>query len=95
MVFLIANGSVAVCRDLVIGFGHWRRNSMGVEIASGLRVYQANNILVSYVLDRVLRVVQRLVPIWIEEPIVVGIFVMVAGHLLLLRTFWVRLDMGM
>lgn len=95
MVFFVADCSVAVRRDLVIGLSHWRGNSMGVEIASGLRVYQANNILVSYILDRVFRIVQRLVPVRVEEPIVIGILVMVAGHLLLLRTFGVRLDMRM
>lgn len=56
---------------------------------------ETNHVLVGHVLDRCLGIVQRLVAIGVEEPVVVRILVVVAGNLLLLGALGVGLYVGM
>lgn len=68
---------------------------MRMKVAAGLRVYQTNDIPIPNVCNGLFHVVQGLAPVGVEEPIVVGVFVVVASDLLLLGSFRVRLNVGM
>ncbi len=64
---------------------------MGVEVATSLGMNETNHVLVGHVLDRCFGIVQGLVAIGVEKPVVVRIFVVVAGDLLLLGALGVGL----
>ncbi len=68
---------------------------MGVEIATSLGMNETNHVLVGHVLDGCLGIVQRLIAIRVKEPVVVCIFVVVAGDLLLLGALGVGLYVRM
>lgn len=95
VIFFIADSKVAVGRDFLVALGHWRSDVVGVQVTSGLGVDQTDDGTVADESKiRGLGVVVRLPAVGIEEPVVVGILVMVASDLLLLRTFRVCLDVG-
>ena len=56
---------------------------MGVQVAPCLGMYKAENILIGHEFDWRFGVEVWLSAVWIEEPIVICILVMVAGYLLL------------
>ena len=56
---------------------------------------ETNDLAVANELDWCLWIEFRLVSIWVEEPIVIRILVVVACNLLLLRTFRIRRDVRM
>jgi hypothetical protein len=58
-------------------------------------VDQTNLVTVSREAEVLIRLVFGLVAVGVEEPVVVRILVVIAGDLLLLRTLWVGLMMGM
>ena len=95
VVFVISNGQVAVAGDLVVTLRKRRSNLMRMEVPARLRVKQADDVLVTNVFERRFRVIIWLISISVEEPVVVGVFVVVTGHLLLLGAFWVCLDVRM
>lgn len=68
---------------------------MRVEIPASLGVNQSNNVLVSYKGKISFRVIEGLFSVGVEEPIVIGILVMVAGYLLLLGPLGICLHMRM
>ena len=66
-----------------------------MEVAAGLGVDETDHILVRHELNGSLRIIERLLAVRVEEPIIVCVFVMVAGNLLLLRALRIGLDVGM
>ena len=67
---------------------------MGVQVAACLGMYEAENILIGHEFDLRFGIEVRLISVGIEEPIVVGILVMVAGYLLLSRSLGIGLYVG-
>ena len=65
---------------------------MRVEIASGREVLETDDITMLEESYGVLGVINRLIPIRKDKPMVVVVFVMVAGNLLLTRTDRIGLD---
>lgn len=66
---------------------------MRVQVASGLSVDQANDVAVANEAHiEGLRIVVFLTAVGVEEPVIVGILVVIAGNLLLLRAFGVSLN---
>lgn len=92
VVLVITNGSVAVTRDLLINLGDRGRDIVRVEVAAGLRVNQTENITVGNKLWWCCSIELWLPAVGVEEPLVVGILVVVAGDLLLSGALWVCLD---
>ena len=65
---------------------------MRVEVTASLGVDQTNNVTVARVAELLFRIVFDLVAVGVEEPVVVGILVVVASDLLLGRALGVCLD---
>lgn len=93
MILGVADGEVAVAGNFPVSLGHRGSDLVRVEVAAGLCVDETDDIAVADVLDLgVFGVVVRLVPVRVEEPVVVGILVVVASDLLLSRALGVGLD---
>ena len=95
MVFVVADSGIAIRRDFVITLGDGCRNGVRMQVAPGLGMNQAQHMIIGNVFERRFGIVKRIRPIGIEEPVVVGVFVMVASDLLLLRTFGIGLNVRM
>ena len=65
---------------------------MRMEIPAGLCVDKTNHVVIFDKSDGAFRVEFRFIAIWVEEPIIIGVFVVVARHLLLIAPFGVSLD---
>ena len=63
-----------------------------MQVARGRDVHEADDVAVLEEAQGLVEVEGRLVPFGVEEPFVVGVFVVVAGDLLLIRTNGVCLD---
>jgi hypothetical protein len=92
VVLLIANRHVTVAGHFLVGLGDRSGDLVGVEVAAGLGVDQADNVVVSDEAGIGLWVVISISTVRVEEPVVVGILVVVAGHLLLCGALGIRLD---
>ena len=84
MVFCVSDGGVAIAGDFVIGLSDRGCDCVRVQITTSLSVDETNDIAVADKLDRRLGIEFRVMSVGIEEPIIIGIFVMVASDLLLL-----------
>lgn len=94
MVLGISDSKISIGRNLVISLGDRCSDVMGVKVAAGLGVDETDGILVLHKSE----LLGVLIIIWlvarrVEEPIVVGIFVVVASNLLLAGSFRVSLHM--
>jgi hypothetical protein len=80
----VSNSKVAVARNFPISLGDRSGNLVRVEVAASLRVNETDDIAVANVSDFLgLGIVIRLLSVGVEEPVVVGILVVVASDLLL------------
>lgn len=95
VVLIVTNGSVSVTRNLPVGLRDWSSNSVRMQVAASLSVDQTNHITITNESKVSFGIIVGLCAIWINEPIVVSVFVVVARNLLLSRTFRVGLDVGM
>ena len=95
VVLLVTNGSVAVARYFPVSLGNWGGNSVRVEVSTGLGVEESNDLLVCDEAQRCFGIKLRLTAVRPEEPVVIGILVVVAGNLLLATAFRVCLDVRM
>jgi hypothetical protein len=95
VVLLVTNCDVTVTRDFVVTLGNRSSDLMRVQVASSLCVEHANNSLVTHKSNGVFWVEFRFVAVGIEEPVVIGVLVMVASDLLLHRSLWVCLNVRM
>ena len=94
VVLRITNSGVSVARNLLVRLGDWCWNVVRVEVAAGLGVDKTENIAVSNELRWRFLIVVWLSSVWVEPPLVVGILVVIASDLLLSRSIWVGLDVG-
>lgn len=95
VILLVTDSQVTVRRDLLVTTGDGGGNVVRVEVASSLSVDQTDIGAIGgeSKVGR-LRVVILLTAVRVEEPVVVGILVVVAGNLLLTRTRRIGLDVG-
>ena len=88
----IANGGVSVRRHLPVSLGDRGLDRVRVQVATGLGVNKADDISIADEAEGIFKIVLGLMTVWVEEPLVVGILVVVAGDLLLAGAFGVRLN---
>ena len=93
VIMIVANSSVPLTRNFVIQFRNRCRNVMGVQIASGRTVLKADNVTILEELNGTINIKRQLVPSRMNDPLIVVVLVMIASHLLLIRTNWISLDM--
>lgn len=93
VVFVVSNGDVSVRGYFVVGFGNRGRNSMRMQVTASLSVNQPDDIAVTNKPKISGGVIVRFLSVGIDEPVVVGILVVVASDLLLLGTFGEGLHM--
>ena len=94
MIFGVTNSRVTVAGYFPVSLCNGSIDLVRVQVAAGLSVNQTNLVAVSREAEVLIRTVIRLVAVGVEEPVVVGILVVVAGDLLLLRALGVGLMMG-
>lgn len=92
MVLGVTNSCVAVARNFPITLCNRGSDLVRVEVTASLGVDQTNNVTVARVAELLFRIVFDLVAVGVEEPVVVGILVVVASDLLLGRALGVCLD---
>lgn len=95
VIFGIADCNIAIAGNLVVSLGDRGSYLVGVQVATSLRVDKTDDIVVAGESQLLLSVVWDLVTVGVEEPVVVGVLVVVASDLLLVRAFGVGLDVGM
>jgi hypothetical protein len=80
----VSNSKVAVARDFPVSLGDRSSDLVRVEVATSLSVNETNDVAVANVSDLlVLGIVIAILSVRVEEPVVVGILVVVASNLLL------------
>jgi len=82
----IANSEVSVGGDFLVGLGDGGSDLVRVQVAAGLGVNEADGLLVRDETRFGLSIIVGVATVGVEEPVVVGIFVVIAGHLLLVGT---------
>jgi hypothetical protein len=92
VIFFITNGDITVAGDFVVSLRDGRRHLVGVKIPPCLNMQQSDHCLIGYISDRAILIKLGLISVGVEEPIIVGIFVVVASDLLLGRPFRISLD---
>jgi hypothetical protein len=93
MILVVSNGKVSVTRDFVVSLGNGCRDGVRVKVASGLDVNETDDVTISNKAQVLLiRVVVALMAGRVEEPVVVGVLVVVAGNLLLSGALRKRLN---
>jgi hypothetical protein len=92
VILIISDRKVPITGHFVVGLADWCRNGMGMQVAARLSMDETNNIAIGDEPHISLGIVVWLLSIWIDEPIIIRILVMVARHLLLLRALGVSLD---
>jgi len=89
----VSDSKVTVARNFPVGLGDGSSNLVRVEVAAGLSVDKTNDVAVADVSDLlVLGVVVGRLSVGVEEPVVVGVLVVVASNLLLSGALWVGLN---
>lgn len=92
MVLLVANSDVAVAGNFPVGLGDGSSDLVRVEVAAGLGVKETNGLAVGNETGFGSGIVIGIAAVGVEEPVVVGILVVVAGNLLLARALGVGLN---
>ena len=92
MILGVANSGVAVAGNFPITLCNRGSDLVRVEVAAGLGMEQTNNVTVTGVAKLLIRLVLDFVAVGVEEPVVVGVLVVVASDLLLCRTLGVGLN---
>ena len=93
MILIVADGGIAITRNFIISFGDRSSDLMRMKVTSCLSVYESDDVFVSNISQRSFWIIFWGAPVRIEEPIVVGVLVMVASDLLLARTLRIGLNM--
>lgn len=94
VVLIVTNSQVAITRNFLISLGDGGGNVVRVQVATSLCVDEANNISIAKEAGFCVLVVVGVTAVRVEEPVVVGILVVVAGNLLLVGALGICLDMG-
>lgn len=92
VVLFVTNSQVTVAGNLLVASGDGSSNVVGVQVAAGLSVDKSDNRVVANKSEITLGAVILLSTVGVEEPVVVGVLVVVTSNLLLLRTLRVGLD---
>lgn len=95
MVLTITNSRVAVAGHFPVALGDGGSNRVGVEVAASLSVDEADSVTISGETQLAFGVIGGVAAVGIEEPVVVGVLVVVAGNLLLRRALGISLVMRM
>jgi len=94
VIFGISDSGVAIARNFPISLSNRSGNLVRVKVTAGLSMNETNSVLVAGITELLFRLIFHFATVGIEEPVVVGIFVVVAGDLLLSGTLWVNMVMG-
>lgn len=94
VILLIANSQVTITGNFLVTSRNRGSNVVGVQVATGLGMDESDDRVITNKSEIALGVVVLLSAVGVEEPVVVGILVVVAGNLLLLRALGVGLDVG-
>jgi hypothetical protein len=92
VILLIANSQVTVAGNFLVTSSNRGSNVVRVQVATGLSMDESDNRVITNKSEIALGVVVLLSAVGVEEPVVVGILVVVAGNLLLLGALGVSLD---
>ena len=92
MILVVTNSQVTVRRNLLVASSDGGSNVVRVQVAASLGVNKANDGAVTNETEISLGVVVIISAVGVEEPVVVGVLVVVASNLLLLGTLGVGLD---
>jgi hypothetical protein len=90
----VSNSRIAVARNFPLRLADRSGDLMRVEIAAGLSVNETDGVPVPRETRSLFWDIFYVTTVGVEEPVVVGIFVVIAGDLLLCGTFRVSLVMG-
>jgi hypothetical protein len=93
VIVVVTNRSISVARDLVVQLCDWRRDVVRVQVATCGLVDKANEVIVLKESNGPIQVNTRLLPAWSNDPVIVGVLVVVARDLLLIRPDGVSLGM--
>lgn len=93
VVMEIANRRVPVARHLVVELRDRRGNVMGVQVARGGTMLQANHISILQIPKFAVEIKSGLVPSRVNNPLIVAVLVMIASDLLLIGAHRERLNM--
>jgi hypothetical protein len=88
----VADGSVTVARNFVVGLSDGSGDLVRVKVAACLSMDKTDDIAVSGEAELLICLVRDIVTVRVEEPIVVSILVVVASDLLLSRAFRIGLN---
>jgi hypothetical protein len=94
VVLIVTDSSVAVARNLPLRLGDGRGDLVRMQVAAGLGVEQTDGLAISDEARIGFGVIGGIVTVRVKEPVVVGVLVVVAGHLLLARAVGVGLDVA-
>ena len=94
MILGVSNSGVAVARNFPVSFRDWSGDLVRVKVTAGLSMDQADRLSVAWISEILFRLILYVATVWVEEPVVVRIFVVIAGNLLLGRAFRIGLVMG-
>ena len=92
VVLVVTNSQVTVAGNFLVASGDRGSDIVRVQVAASLSVDKSNDGVVTNESEITLRVVVLLSAVGVEEPVVVGVLVVVASNLLLLGSFRVGLD---
>lgn len=83
VILVVTDGQITVAGYLLIGLSHGGRNLMRMEVATSLGVDQADGVAVSNESGIGFGIIICIASVGIEEPVIVGILVMITSNLLL------------
>jgi hypothetical protein len=92
VILVVTNSQVTVRRNLLVASSDGGSNVVRVQVAASLGVDEADDRAVTNETKLSLGVVVIISAVGVEEPVVVGVLVVVASNLLLLGTLGVGLD---
>lgn len=92
VVLVVTNSQVTVAGNFLMASGYRGSDVMRVQVAASLSVNKSNDGVVTNESQITLGVVVLLSAVGVEEPVVVGVLVVVASNLLLLGTLGVGLN---
>lgn len=95
VVFVIANGHVSIARHFVVCLCDRSLDDVGVQVPTSLSVNETNDVAMANKTEVWgLGIIIRIAPSRVEEPVIVGILVMVTSDLLLRRALGIGLNVG-
>lgn len=94
VILFITNSGISVRRNLPIGLGEGSGNLVRVKVAASLGMEETDSGAITNEAGLLGSIILGIAAVRVEEPVVVGIFVVIASNLLLVRTLRVSLDVA-